>query len=203
MKKQTQVALAVGAGYVLGRRHKLRLALMVGTAAMTGGFGGLAGELLGRGTKGLGTTAALGKVTPELGGVAQMVRGTLLDAGKAAALTAVRSRVDRVSDKLHNQAELLRQPRSDDPGAEPEEFEEDDTSDYEASDEPVDEYNDAEAQGYEEDDELEASEDSYEETDDGEEHLSDAEEPEPMPSVSRAAGQRRPSTRSPVQRTRR
>jgi hypothetical protein len=46
MKCGTQAALAVGAGYLLGRRRKMRLAAMVAAGAATGGLGGLGGGLL-------------------------------------------------------------------------------------------------------------------------------------------------------------
>ncbi|HTF10721.1 MAG TPA: hypothetical protein VK659_21365, partial [Asanoa sp.] len=36
MKPGGSAALAIGAGYVLGRQHKLRTALMLGAAAATG-----------------------------------------------------------------------------------------------------------------------------------------------------------------------
>jgi hypothetical protein len=113
LKNQTQIALAVGAGYLLGRRRKMRLAITLGTAAATGRLGGLPGQLLRRGAKLIGSDGPLGNVSPEVTEIAGMVRGELLSAGKAAALTAVRGRLDHLSDRLHEQAEAVQQPPGD------------------------------------------------------------------------------------------
>jgi hypothetical protein len=110
MKCGTQAALAVGAGYLLGRRRKMRLAAIVAAGAATGGLGGLGGGLLRRGMKMLGSTEALGKVAPQLGDLADAVRGDLIDAGKAAATAAVTNRIESLTDSLHERAELIRQP---------------------------------------------------------------------------------------------
>jgi hypothetical protein len=110
MKCGTQAALAVGAGYLLGRRRKMKLAAIVAAGAATGGLGGLGGGLLRRGMKMLGSTEALGKVAPQLGDLADAVRGDLIDAGKAAATAAVTNRIESLTDSLHERAELIREP---------------------------------------------------------------------------------------------
>ena len=110
MKCGTQAALAVGAGYLLGRRRKMKLAAIVAAGAATGGLGGLGGGLLRRGMKMLGSTEALGKVAPQLGDLAEAVRGDLIDAGKAAATAAVTNRIESLTDSLHERAELIREP---------------------------------------------------------------------------------------------
>ena len=111
MKSGTRVAVAVGAGYLLGRRRKMRLALMLSGAAMAGGLGGgVPGQLLRRGTKLLGSADVLGKVSPELGEVTGMIGGELLPVGKAAARAAVSSRINALSDRVHERAEALRNP---------------------------------------------------------------------------------------------
>lgn len=110
MKCGTQAALAVGAGYLLGRRRKMKLAAMVAAGAATGGLGGLGGGLLRRGMKMVGSTEALGKMGPQLGDLADAVRGDLIDAGKAAAMAAVTNRIESLTDSLHERAELIREP---------------------------------------------------------------------------------------------
>jgi hypothetical protein len=110
MKCGTQAALAVGAGYLLGRRRKMRLAAMVAAGAATGGLGKLGGPLLRKGVTMLGSTEALGKVAPQLGDLADAVRGDLIDAGKAAATAAVTNRIESLTDSLHERAELIREP---------------------------------------------------------------------------------------------
>ena len=110
MKCGTQAALAVGAGYLLGRRRKMRLAVLMAAGAATGGLGGLGSGLLRRGAKMLGSTEALGKVAPQLGDLTDTVRGDLIDAGKAAATAALTNRIESLTDSLHERAEMIRDP---------------------------------------------------------------------------------------------
>lgn len=133
MKCATRTALAVGAGYLLGRRRKFKLAVGLSAAAATGGFGGVTGQLLRRGGKLLGSAESLGKLSPQLGEITDMVRGDLLEVGKTAVLTAARGQLDRVSDKLHDRADAIRlagergvngDEARDEAEGEPEDFEE-------------------------------------------------------------------------------
>jgi hypothetical protein len=110
MKCGTQAALAVGAGYLLGRRRKMKLAMIMAAGAATGGLGGLGSGLLKRGVKMLGSTEALSKVAPQLGDLTEVVRGDLIEAGKAAATAAFTNRVESLTDSLHERAETLRDP---------------------------------------------------------------------------------------------
>jgi hypothetical protein len=110
MKGSTQTALALGVGYVLGRRRKMRTTTLLAAAAATGGVGGLTGALVRRGMKMLGSTEALSKVAPQVGEIADTVRGDLLTVAKAAATEAVSNRVGSLSDSLHERAELVRNP---------------------------------------------------------------------------------------------
>jgi hypothetical protein len=112
MKCSTQTAIALGAGYVLGRRRKMRMTTLLAVGAMTGGLGGLGGTVLRRGVKMLGSTDALGKVAPQLGELADTLRDDLLDAGKAAASAAVTSRLESLTDSLHERAEMVRDPEA-------------------------------------------------------------------------------------------
>jgi hypothetical protein len=113
MKAGAQAALALGVGYVLGRRRKLRMTTVLAGAAATGGLGGLGGVALRRGLKMLSSTEALGDLGPQLGGIAETVRVDLVDAGKAAALAAVNERIGSLTDTLHDRAESLRNPAAD------------------------------------------------------------------------------------------
>jgi hypothetical protein len=113
MKAGAQTALALGVGYLLGRRRKLRMTTMLAAAAATGGVGSLGGVALRRGLKMLSSTEALGDLGPQLGEIAETVRGDLVDAGKAAALAAVNERMGSLSDTLHDRAESLRNPAAD------------------------------------------------------------------------------------------
>jgi hypothetical protein len=109
MKCGAQVALAVAGGYVLGRRKKTRLALMLGGAALTGRIPGAAGQLVRSGTKALGSSDILSKATPALGEVGDMVKGDLTSVAKRAAATAISTQIESLSDQLRNRADAMRQ----------------------------------------------------------------------------------------------
>ncbi|MBV9096311.1 MAG: hypothetical protein JO132_20965 [Streptosporangiaceae bacterium] len=111
MKGGTRAALAIGVGYMLGRRRKMRLATMLAVGAAAGGLGP-GGAILRRGAEALGSTEALSKLSPQLGDVAQTIRDDLVDAGKAAAMAAVNSRIDSLTSSLHERAETLRNPEA-------------------------------------------------------------------------------------------
>src|SRR5688572_13382458 len=98
MSKSSRVAAAVAAGYVLGRFKKMRMALVVGSA--------LANDNV--------RQAVLGVVKQKSGGLAgssagqtltQKAGSKLLDAGKAAAVSAAASRVDALTDRLASRRE--------------------------------------------------------------------------------------------------
>jgi hypothetical protein len=120
MKKASNVALAIGAGYLLGRKHKLRLALVLATATATGRLGGAATQAIKRGGSLLGSSDAMGKLSPDLGKVMSTARGDLAGAGKAAVQAAVATRIESLTDSLHERTEGLRNPPEPD---EPEEEE--------------------------------------------------------------------------------
>ncbi len=107
MKEGLKVALAVIVGYYLGRHHKLRLALVLALAFLAARLKGegAAGALLEQVPK------ILGGAAPDLGKITERVRGDLLDVGKAAAMRATSRQIDSLSDKLHQRAEALRQPK--------------------------------------------------------------------------------------------
>lgn len=96
MGRNARIALAVGIGYVLGRRHRLRSALVLAAAAAAGRMSTdpqALRRLLPSGPQ-LGQVAGLGK--------------PLADAGKAAATAAVSHGIDSVGDRLRRQADVLR-----------------------------------------------------------------------------------------------
>jgi hypothetical protein len=107
MKCSMRVAGAIGVGYLLGRRHKLRTATIMAVAAAAAGttVGGIA---MRRGAKLLANSGVVDKMPSQLGEIVDTVRGDLLDAGKAAASAAVTSKIDSLSDSLHDRADRLR-----------------------------------------------------------------------------------------------
>jgi hypothetical protein len=112
MKGGAQAALALGIGYILGRRRKMRLATMLAIGAASGGAARLGPAALRQGTKYLGKTDIAGALGPQVTDIVNTVRGELLDAAKGAAAAAVTSRIDSLSDNLHDRAETLRNPEA-------------------------------------------------------------------------------------------
>jgi len=110
MKGGVQTALAIGVGYILGRRRKMRLATMLAIGAATGGAARLGPAVMRQGAKYLGKTDIAGALGPPVTEIVDTVRGDLLDAAKGAAAAAVTSRIDSVSASLHDRAETLRNP---------------------------------------------------------------------------------------------
>jgi hypothetical protein len=97
MNSGTRVALGVGAGYLLGRTRKMRLALMLAAAGANGKLGVTPGQLAQRGIKQLGSS-------PELAQIAETVRNDLLSATRSAAVTAASRRVDSWNRRLQSSA---------------------------------------------------------------------------------------------------
>lgn len=199
MKGGAQTAVAIGVGYILGRRRKMRLATMLAVGAATGGAARLGPVAMKQGAKLLGKTDIAGALGPQVTEIVDTVRGELLDAAKGAATAAVTSRIDSLSDSLHDRAETLRDPGAT-VGKARDTAEEtvgragrgvgglrrrgrasDERDDYE---EPADEYED------EEELDEEPADEADEPLDD------DTEEDQPAP-------RRRRTTRSPVARARR
>lgn len=110
MRGGTQAALVLGVGYLLGRRRKLRTATVMATAAATGGVGSLGGAAFKHGLKMLGSSKALSDLGPQVTELAGIVRGDLVDVGKAAALASVNNRIGSLSDTLRDRADIVRNP---------------------------------------------------------------------------------------------
>src|SRR5581483_9805769 len=89
MKGGTRVAAGVAAGYLMGRTKKMKLALMVTAAGVTGGLAKSPGGLARRAVGGLG---ASGPVESLMG----TVRGEL----KSAATAAATRRIDALTERL-------------------------------------------------------------------------------------------------------
>ncbi|MER7283401.1 hypothetical protein ABT369_54160 [Dactylosporangium sp. NPDC000244] len=98
MNCKTQVALAAGIGYLLGRQRKLRWGLLLAAAAASGRL--RPGSLLDHGARAL-------KATPELGKLGEM-GGPLVAATKDAARAAVTDRIGSISDRLRERTETLK-----------------------------------------------------------------------------------------------
>ncbi|MGQ4599216.1 hypothetical protein [Nocardia sp. R6R-6] len=149
-----KLAVGVGAGYLLGRTRKMRLALTLAGAAMARrSSGGITQELLERGT-------SLLKSSPELAGITDTVREQLMGAARAAAVTAASNRIDALNARLQQRAaipeaeeELLDETSATDEEEYPDETAEGDEQGY-ADEDIEDEYPEEEDEYREEEDEY-------------------------------------------------
>jgi hypothetical protein len=92
VKCGARVALGVAGGYFLGRTKKMKFALaLAGMAA--GKRAGGPGQLLAQGTKLLGQSPEVARLTDEL-------RGRLLDAGKGAAVAIATRQVEALTERV-------------------------------------------------------------------------------------------------------
>ncbi|SCL14573.1 hypothetical protein [Micromonospora inyonensis] len=107
MKSGTRIGLAVGLGYVLGRRRRLRTALTLAAAVAAG--------RMSRDPAGLRKLGEVAKGAPHLHNLGRL-GGPLVGAGRAAATAAVGSGIDAVSGKLRDRAEALRRKTGGDGG---------------------------------------------------------------------------------------
>ncbi len=112
MNSGARIGLAVGAGYLLGRRRRLRKALIIAAAVAAGRASKDSGGLLAAGHR-------LLQSSPHLSNLGKL-GGPLAAAGKAAATAAAGSGIDAVSDKLRGSADALRRRSAgDQAGQEP------------------------------------------------------------------------------------
>ncbi|MBX4168781.1 hypothetical protein HBA53_14860 [Rhodococcus pyridinivorans] len=167
MKPGARVALGVGIGYFLGRTKKMRVAMMLAGAGMTGKLPSNPQELLQRSASMLGSSPEISKIT-------ESVRGELMHAARAAAVTAASNRIDALNERLQSRASGG--GRSEEP------------EDAEYEDEYDESRDEEESRGSrrrgsrnrdEEPDYDETDEEGSDEEDSGEEDSGDEEEPEP------------------------
>ena len=111
MKSGPRIALAVAAGYALGRSRKMKLAIMVGGMLTARRLGTDPKELLEQGTRYVASSPEMKKLTGE-------VRERLLEAARTAAVSAASSRIDSFGENLSKRAADLRVPRSGEGAAE-------------------------------------------------------------------------------------
>jgi hypothetical protein len=105
MNNGARLGLAVAAGYLLGRSHKMKWALGLAALAGRGRLPGGTGGLVQQGAKLLTSSPEFTKLTDEM-------KGRLVDAGKAAAVAAVSSKIDSLSEGLRERSEAMRAARA-------------------------------------------------------------------------------------------
>jgi len=100
MGNNARIAIAIGVGYVLGRRRKMRTALTLGAAAAAGRISRDPRAVLHRGAELLGKAPVLGEVAG--------LGNPLAAAGKAAAVGAVSKGIDSMGERIRRRADALR-----------------------------------------------------------------------------------------------
>jgi hypothetical protein len=103
MNSGARLGLAVAAGYLLGRSHKMKWALALAAFAGRGRLPGGSSGLVQQGAKLLTSSPELTKLTDEM-------KGRLVDAGKAAAVAAVSSKINSLSEGLRERSDAMRAP---------------------------------------------------------------------------------------------
>jgi hypothetical protein len=101
MKSGAQVGLAVAAGYLLGRFHKMKWALGLAALGVGKRLAGSKGDVLRQGAK-------LVSSSPEVSNLTGDLRGRLVEAGKSAATAAVSRKINSLSDTLRERSDALR-----------------------------------------------------------------------------------------------
>jgi hypothetical protein len=109
MKCGARLCLAVTAGYFLGRFHKMKWAIGLAALAGRGQLPSGPGALLQQGAKLLTSSPEFTKLTDE-------AKGRLIDAGKAAAVAAVSSKIDSLSEGLRQRSDAMRDVSAGGPG---------------------------------------------------------------------------------------
>ncbi|MGW3483631.1 hypothetical protein [Rhodococcus indonesiensis] len=180
MKGGARVAAGVSIGYFLGRTHKMRLALMLAGAGLTGRLPSNPQDILKRGASMVGSSPELVKITDS-------VRGELMSAARAAAVTAASNRIDSLNERLQQRA--AGRPKASEEEPEEEEY---------AGEEPEDEYAEGE---YEE----EPAEEEYPDEESEEEETPEEEEGAPEEAEEEGAEEEeapKPARRRPAARRR-
>ncbi|AYA24478.1 hypothetical protein SAMN02745947_01561 [Rhodococcus rhodochrous J3] len=170
MKPGARVALGVGIGYFLGRTKKMRLAMMLAGAGMTGKLPSNPQELLQRSASMLGSSPEINKIT-------ESVRGELMNAARAAAVTAASNRIDALNERLQSRASGGGERSEDEP----------EDAEYE------DEYDERDEEPEYEADESDAAQDETGD-DEGAEEESDTEPERPAPRRRTTRASSRPRT---------
>ncbi|WP_328751635.1 DNA primase [Streptomyces sp. NBC_00285] len=178
------LGLAIGAGYVLGRTKKLKLAFAVGTVVA-----GKKMNLTPRALADLVTQQLL--KNPQFKEIGDTLRQDLRGVGKAASGAMVERQINAVADRLHGRTAQVRDQLS---GVTPDLGFEDE--DEETEDEESRAYDDSEAEADERDEAAEADEGEVDDEDD--------EEPQPRrrrPEDRAAGGVKKAAKKAPAKKT--
>lgn len=156
MNNTAKVGVAVASGYLMGRSKKAKLAFALGTWMMGKRLSLDAGKLAREGLSALTSSPELTRLTDE-------VRDELLGAGRAAAISMLTQRVEKLADSLHQRTEALTggEPEASQQDGEPKEKDEGEQGDAEDREQDgeeehdQDEDEDGDGEGEDEDEEEE------------------------------------------------
>ncbi|MFF6802831.1 DNA primase [Streptomyces sp. NPDC012616] len=186
------LGLAIGAGYLLGRTKKLKLALAVGSF--------VAGKKMNLTPKGIGDLVSQQlKENPQFKEIGDQLRNDLRGVGKAASGALVERQIEALADRLHGRtAEVRDQLEGVVPGKDA-----DDEADEEY-DEPQDTAEDEDAEDTAEDDTAEdTAEDDEAEEDEAEDAAEDddEEDDEEEAPPRRTAARKAPARKAPAKKS--
>ncbi|MEU0071739.1 DNA primase [Streptomyces sp. NPDC006332] len=181
---RTAMGLAVGAGYLLGRTKKMKLAFAVGSL--------VAGKKMNLTPKGVAELVSQQlQNNPQFKEIGDQLRQDLRGVGKAASGAMVERQIDAIADRLHGRTAQVRDQLSGvapDVGAEDEDSEDEERDEYE---EPEAEESD---EGDEGDDEATAEDEDEDEGGEAEE------EPRRKPAARKAPAKKAPGKKAPAKK---
>ncbi|MFF5757095.1 DNA primase [Streptomyces longwoodensis] len=194
---RTGLGLAVGAGYLLGRTKKLKLAIAVGSV--------VAGKKLKLSPKAIGDLLSQQlKDNPQFKELGDSLRQDLRGAGKAASGAMLERQLSGLADRLHGRTAQMREQmagggRSDDEDeAEDRDDREDD--DLEPEDEDHEDEGRAEDEQDEEPEDSEDTEDSDEDEEDEEDDEDDEDGDERAEAPRKPAAKKAPAKKAPAKK---
>ncbi len=183
------VGLAVGAGYLLGRTKKLKLAVAVGTM--------VAGKKLNLTPKGIAELVSSQlQNNPQFKEIGDQLRTDLQGVGKAASGALVERQIDALADRLHGRTAQVRDQlsgvASKAPGVGSDDSSDDSSRDSEASEdsEPYEEYEDEKYEDEKYEDEK------YEDEEQGEPEERSGRTPKKAPPQARKAAKKAPAKKA-------
>ncbi|WP_330465346.1 DNA primase [Streptomyces longwoodensis] len=192
---RTGLGLAVGAGYLLGRTKKLKLAIAVGSV--------VAGKKLKLSPKAIGDLLSQQlKDNPQFKELGDSLRQDLRGAGKAASGAMLERQLSGLADRLHGRTAQMREQmagggRSDD---EDEAEDRDDREDDDLEPEDVDHEDEGRAEDEDEDEQDEEPEDSEDHEDSEEDEEDDEDGDERAEAPRKPAAKKAPAKKAPAKK---
>ncbi|MDX3800748.1 DNA primase [Streptomyces sp. AK04-3B] len=184
---RTGLGLAVGAGYLLGRTRKLKLALAVGSL--------VAGKKLNLTPKGIADLVSQQlRDNPQFKEIGDQLRTDLRGVGKAASGAMVERQMEALADRLHGRtAEVRDQLEGVVPGKD---------TDGDADDEADEEYDEPrdDQDEPEDDQEDEGAQDSADDADDADDEQDEEEEAPPRRTAAKKAPAKKSAKKAPAKK---